>query len=47
MTRKTAINRTDLLDLDAYAVVRKERRAEMIAHKKNRRLAVGQRHHAF
>ena len=41
MTRKTAINRADLLDLDAYAVVRKERRAEMIAHKKNRRLAVG------
>jgi len=41
MTRKTAIDRDDLLEIDAYAAVRKERRAEMIAHKKNRRLAVG------
>ncbi len=41
MARKRSIERGDILDLDAYAAVRKARRAEMIAHKKDRRMAVG------
>lgn len=41
MSRKNTIDRSDILDLKFYATVRKARRAEMIAHKKNRRVAVG------
>ena len=41
MSRKNTIDRSDILDLKFYATVRKARRAEMIAQKKNRRVAVG------
>ncbi len=41
MPRKRAIEPGDVLDLEAYAAVRKQRRTEMIAHKKDRRLSIG------
>ena len=41
MARKRKIESNDILDVDAYAAIRKERKAEMIAHKKNRRIMVG------
>ena len=41
MTRKTEIARADILPLDDYAEVRNQRRTEMSAIKKNRRVEVG------
>ncbi|MGB0748206.1 MAG: DUF3501 family protein [Magnetospiraceae bacterium] len=41
MAEKRSIEPSDILDADAYAAIRKQRKAEMIAHKKLRRLAVG------
>ena len=41
MTRKTAITAADIIDQETYAAMRKQRRADMIAYKKNRRLALG------
>jgi hypothetical protein len=41
MTRKRKIERSDIMDDEAYGRVRKERRAGMIALKRNRRLQVG------
>lgn len=36
------ITRADILTMDEYAKIRTEKRAGLIAHKKNRRLAVGE-----
>lgn len=41
MHRKREITRADIMPLDEYGPLRKERRAEMIARKRNRRMAVG------
>ncbi len=41
MTVKTALTRDDILDLAAYEEIREQRRAEIVAAKKLRRLAVG------
>jgi hypothetical protein len=41
MTQKTEITRDDIMDMADYAKVRKERRAELTARKKNRRMEVG------
>ncbi|WP_298724348.1 DUF3501 family protein [uncultured Ferrovibrio sp.] len=41
MTAKTTITRADILSLDEFARVRKEKRAEVVAVKKNRRVGVG------
>lgn len=41
MTVKTSIQREDLFDLEAYSKIRKDKRAEMVALKKNRRMEVG------
>lgn len=38
---KTEISREDIMDIDAYAAIRKERRAAMTETKKNRRLHCG------
>lgn len=38
---KTEISREDIMDIDAYAAIRKERRAQMTETKKNRRLHCG------
>lgn len=40
-SRKRKIERADILDWDAYARIRKERRAGMVALKRNRRIQVG------
>jgi len=41
MTNKTALTRDDILDLSAYEEIREQRRAEIVAAKKLRRLAIG------
>lgn len=41
MTLRTEILASDILDVEAYGAIRKQRRSEMVALKKNRRLAVG------
>jgi hypothetical protein len=41
MTVKTEITRDDIMDMAEYGVIRKERRREMIAKKKQRRVAIG------
>ncbi|MEN8195843.1 MAG: DUF3501 family protein [Pseudomonadota bacterium] len=41
MTVKTEITRDDIMDMAEYSVTRKERRREMIARKKQRRVAIG------
>lgn len=41
MSAKREITRDDILDMEAYARTRKERRAEMVARKKNRRVDIG------
>ncbi len=41
MTRKTTITAADIIDQETYAAMRKQRRAYMIAYKKNRRLSLG------
>ncbi len=41
MARQTEITAADIIDPETYAASRKKRRAEMIARKKNRRLAAG------
>lgn len=41
MSAKREITRDDLLDMKTYGASRKERRAEVVARKKNRRLDVG------
>lgn len=41
MSSRRAISRDDILDVEVYAAQRKQRRAEMIAMKRNRRMAVG------
>ncbi|MEO5336028.1 MAG: DUF3501 family protein [Magnetospirillum sp. WYHS-4] len=41
MHRKREITGADIMPIDDYGRVRKDRRAEMIARKKNRRMAVG------
>jgi len=38
---KTEITRDDIMDMAAYGVIRKERRREVIARKKLRRIAIG------
>ncbi|HAD26618.1 MAG TPA: DUF3501 domain-containing protein, partial [Alphaproteobacteria bacterium] len=38
---RKSISRGDILDLNDYIAVRKERRAEIVAMKKNRRVEVG------
>ncbi len=38
---RTQIQPGDIMDVEAYGAIRKQRRAEMVAMKKNRRLAVG------
>jgi hypothetical protein len=40
-SRKRKIERADIIDWDAYARIRKERRAGMVALKRNRRIQVG------
>jgi len=41
MPVKTSIQRDEIMDINAYAELRKEKRAEMVALKKNRRMDVG------
>lgn len=41
MTAKTTITRADILPLDEFVKVRKDKRAEVVAVKKNRRVGVG------
>ena len=41
MTLKTALTREDILDLAAYEKIREQRRGEIVAAKKLRRVAVG------
>ena len=41
MSAKHEITRDDILDMETYAANRKERRAELVARKKNRRVDVG------
>jgi hypothetical protein len=41
MTAKTNITRADILDTAAFAAIRKEKRTEMSALKRNRRIEVG------
>lgn len=41
MTVKTEITRDDIMDMAEYGATRKERRREMIAKKKQRRVAIG------
>ena len=41
MTVKTEITRDDIMDMGEYGATRKERRREMIARKKLRRVAIG------
>jgi hypothetical protein len=41
MTVKTEITRDDIMDMAEYGAIRKERRREMIARKKQRRVAIG------
>jgi hypothetical protein len=41
MTLKTALTRKDILDLAAYEKIREQRRGEIVAAKKLRRVAVG------
>ncbi len=41
MTVKTEITRDDIMDMGEYGATRKERRREMIARKKQRRVAIG------
>lgn len=41
MSAKREITRDDILDMETYGASRKERRAEVVARKKNRRLDVG------
>jgi len=40
-TVKTEITRDDIMDMAEYGAIRKERRREMIARKKQRRVAIG------
>ena len=41
MSAKREITRDDILDMETYGANRKERRAEVVARKKNRRVDVG------
>lgn len=41
MSSKTSIQREDIMDLGEYTKLRKEKRGEMVALKKNRRMDVG------
>jgi len=41
MTAKREITRADIMDMEHYARIRKERRAEITAKKRNRRMDVG------
>jgi len=41
MMAQTEIKPSDIMDVEAYGATRKQRRAEMVALKKNRRLGVG------
>jgi len=41
MTVKTEITRDDIIDMAEYGAIRKQRRREMIARKKQRRVAIG------
>lgn len=41
MSSKTSIQRKDIMDLGEYTKLRKEKRSEMVALKKNRRMDVG------
>ncbi len=41
MAPRTSLTRTDILPMDAFIAVRKEKRAEVVALKKNRRVALG------
>ena len=45
-TVKTEITRDDIMDMAEYGAIRKERRREMIAKKKQRRVAIGPDAHA-
>jgi hypothetical protein len=41
MAPRTSLTRTDILPMDAFIAVRKEKRAEVVALKKNRRVPLG------
>ena len=41
LAKRRSISRADLMPLDEYTAIRKERRAEIVARKRNRRMEVG------
>jgi hypothetical protein len=41
LAKRRSISRSDLISIDAYRAIRKERRAELVAKKRNRRMEVG------
>jgi hypothetical protein len=41
LAKRRSITRADLMTLDEYKAIRKERRAEIVARKRNRRMEVG------
>ena len=41
LAKRRSISRSDLMSLDAYRAIRKEKRAELVAKKRNRRMEVG------
>jgi len=41
LAKRRSISRSDLISIDAYRAIRKEKRAELVAKKRNRRMEVG------
>ena len=41
LAKRRSISRNDLISIDAYRAIRKEKRAELVAKKRNRRMEVG------
>ena len=41
LAKRRSISRSDLMSLEAYRAIRKEKRAELVAKKRNRRMEVG------
>ena len=41
LAKRRSISRSDLMSLDVYRAIRKEKRAELVAKKRNRRMEVG------
>ena len=41
LAKRRSISRSDLMSLDAYRAIRKEKRAELVAKKRSRRMEVG------